>query len=663
MIAGRNAALTVLVLGLLAGAVHGANELPDDISLEDLVRVQVISTPKFALNAEFTPSSVSVLTRQEIRAFGWRTLTDALRSLNGFTGTNDHTYGYISARGISAPGDYRTRLQVLIDGMPTNENIYGSASFDSAFPLDIDLIEQIEVVRGPSASVYGADSAFGVINVITRTGGALRGAEVSVAVGSGKVSEGRVTWGTLSDDGADVVLSYSGAYSSGQRLNFPDMANAGLDSVAYGVEGTQGGKFFARVRTDNWRATLLHSQRDETVPTGSYATLFNDDRHREADSYTLAEVANDHRLNRENTLHTRLYAGKYAYKGDFPYDYPPYVLNRDDAVGKWLGFESRLLNTAWQGQRWTAGIEYKANTRQSQKNEDIDYGCYEFSDTACLDDRRHGRQLSFYAQDEITVGHSTYLTLGLRHDNQSDTPGHWSPRLGLVHQNGSGGIFKFLYATAFSDPTVYQRFYKTPTFSVGNPDLKPERMRSIDLTWEQRVAARTRLTSSLFFYRLQDFLGIDASTGLSANLPDVIGRGVELEFQHRWLNGAALRLGYTLQQPSTSSIYIENVARHSLRGNLSAPIFDTQWLVGLEGQLLSPRQTGDNGNWVAGYGVANANFTYQPSGKDWNLALGIYNLFDHQYADPSGLDTTLAGTRAQIPQFGRTFRLKFTAHF
>ena len=655
--------LSAVIFFLVSASAHAQAVIPEDASLEDLLKVQVISTPKFALNAEFTPSSVSVLTRQDIRAYGWRTLADALRTLNGYAVTNDHTYSYVGARGVSSPGDYRSRLQVLVDGIPTNENIYGGASFDNSFPLDIDLIEQIEVVRGPSASVYGGDSTFGVINVITRNGGSLKGTEVSVSRGSGKASEGRITWGTLTEGGTDIVLSYTGAYSSGYKLNFPDMANAGLDSVAYGVEGVQAGKFFARVRNDSWRATLLHSQRDQTVPGGSYGTLFNDNRHREADNYTLAEVANDHKLNRENTLHTRLYAGRYAYKGDFPYDYPPYVLNQDRVIGQWWGIESRLLNTSWQGQRWTAGVEYKGNTRQNQKNEDVGYGCYGVSDTACLDDRRRSSQFSIYAQNEITIGDSTYLTLGLRHDRQSDMPGHWSPRLGLVHQNDSGGIFKFLYATAYSDPSVYQRFYSPPISAVGNPDLVPERMRSIDLSWEQRLGFRTRLTSSLYFFKIQDLLGIDAATGVSANLPDVIGRGVELELQHRWQNSAALRVGYTLQQPSTSSIYLENVARHSLRGNFSFPVFSTQWLAGLEGQLLSRRQTGDNGNWVAGYGVANANLTYRPSGKNWDLALGVYNLFDHQYDDPVGLDTTLAGRRDRMIQIGRTFRLKFTANF
>lgn len=657
------ACIGLLVLFMVTAKVHGETVNPVDMSLEDLLKIQLISTPKFALNAEFTPSSVSILTRKEIRIYGWRTMSDALRTLNGYSVNNDHTYSYAGIRGLSSPGDYRSRVQVLIDGIPINENIFGSAGFDSAFPLDIDLVEQIEVVRGPSASVYGGDSTLGVINIVTRSGGVLQGSELSVARGSGKSNEGRITWGTLTEGGTDIVLSYSGAYSSGHRLDFSDMANAGLASVAYGVEGVQAGKFFARMRNENWRATLIHSQRDESVPTGSYATLFNDNRHREADNYTLAEVANDHKLNRENTLHTRLYAGKYTYQGDFPYDYPPYVLNQDRVVGQWWGFESRLLTTVWQGQRWTGGIEYKGNTRQNQKNEDPGYGCFGISDAACLDDRQRSRQFSIYAQDEITIGDSTYLTLGLRHDRLSGMPGHWSPRLGLVHQNNSGGIFKFLYATAFSDPTVYQRFYTTPSYAVGNPELVPERMRSIDLTWEQRLGHSMRLTSSLYFFRVQDLLGLDASTGLSANLPDVIGRGLELELQQRWQNDATLRVGYTLQQPGASSTHIENVARHSLRGNFSVPVFSTQWLAGLEGQLLSRRQTGLEGNGVAGYGVANANLTYLPSGKKWDVALGIYNLFDHQYEDPVGLDTTLAGQRDRMLQIGRTFRLKFTARF
>ena len=124
------------------------------MSLEELTAVRILATPKFAEDAEHSPSSVSILTAAEIRSFGWRTLADVLRSLQGFNVPEAHTYAYGGVRGVSAPGDYRQRGQVLIDGMSVNENVYASVPVDSAFPLDLELVERIEVIRGPSASVF-----------------------------------------------------------------------------------------------------------------------------------------------------------------------------------------------------------------------------------------------------------------------------------------------------------------------------------------------------------------------------------------------------------------------------------------------------------------------------------------------------------------------------
>lgn len=430
-----------------------------------------------------------------------------------------------------------------------------------------------------------------------------------------------------------------------------------------GVEGERSGKFYARFKADAWRATLIHSVRDETVPTGSYGTLVNDNRHREIDSYTLAELSRDQKLGNANTLHSRIYAGHYTYKGDFPYDYPPYVLNRDRATGQWWGLEGRLLSTAWQGHRWIGGVEYKENRRQDQRNEDVGYGCFGIGGAPCLDDRRRSHQASLYAQDELAIADATYLTLGLRYDKSTGTPGHWSPRVGLVRQNDQGGTFKLLYATAFSDPTVYQRYYLPPTFAVGNPDLQPERMESVDLGWEQRLGADSRVTASVYAFRIKDMIGIDSATGISGNLPEVTARGAEVEFQHRWRNRAVLRVGYARQQPTVASGYLENVPRNVLHGNLAAPLFSSQWLAGLEGQLVSGRLTGAGGDRVPGYAIVNANLSYRPVGKGWDLALGIYNLFDRRYTDPVALDTTVAGLRDRMPQLGRSLRLKFSTRF
>lgn len=634
-----------------------------DLDLEDLLRVKVIRTPKFSVNAETTPSSVTVLSREEIRAFGWRTLGNALRTLNGYTGSGDHTYDFIGVRGISVPGDYRSRLQVLIDGIPVNENIYGSVTYEDAFPLDLGLVDRIEVVRGPSASVYGGDSSLGVVNVVTRSGSAISGTELAFGVGSGRAGDARASWGGVTAGGADLVLSYSGSGARGHRVAFPELAAAGIDPTADGVQGGRADKVFGRLKLGGWRATLIHAERDRHVPTGSYATEFNEGRHRETDTFTLAEVANDLELDRRNSLHTRIYGGRYSYAGDFPYLYPPYVVNRDRAIGEWLGFESRIHSTAWAGHRWIAGLEYKDNLRQSQRNDDEGFGCFGIGPAPCLDDRRKTRQFSLYAQDEMAVGDATRVTLGLRHDRMTDMPGHWSPRLGLVHQSDGAGIFKLLYASAFSDPTVYQRFYVIPGFPVGNSALTPEGVRSLDLTWEGRIGPRTRLTSSLYAFRVRDMLGLDQATGTTANLPPAVSRGLELELQHRWTDGAFLRAGYTFQSARIERTRIENVARHSLKANLSFPVAGNAWLAGIEAEALSRRPTALPGGWVPGHLLANANLVHRPAGARWEASLGIYNLTNRRYEDPVSLDTTLGGPRDRMIQLGRTVRLGLTARF
>lgn len=188
----------IVAFGLASSAPWAHAEGQPDLavlSIEELQQLRVVSTPKFAVRADDIPSAVSIIGADDIRIFGWRSLGDVLRSLQGFNITDDHTYSYAGVRGISMPGDFRTRLQVLVDGIPINENIYGSVNIDSAFPLDLDLVHHIEVVRGPSASVYGGDSMFGVVNVITRKGGSLAGGEMALSNASGRANQVRASWG------------------------------------------------------------------------------------------------------------------------------------------------------------------------------------------------------------------------------------------------------------------------------------------------------------------------------------------------------------------------------------------------------------------------------------------------------------------------------------
>lgn len=652
-----------LYAALVAAAlpVHAATEALE-LPLEDLLQVRIISTPKFSENPDRIPSAVSILTQADIRTYGWRTLGDALRTLPGFNVTDDHTYRYAGVRGISPVGDFRARMQVLIDGVSINENIYASAAVDSALPLDLGLIERIEVIRGPSASIYGSDSLFGVINVVTRSGASLAGTEIALAGGSGAERQGRASWGGQVA-GTDVLVSATGFKAGGRSLAFGDLGAPGDNVQVNGLGAEQGGKLFLRARGADWRFTLLHSRRDRSVPTGSYGTIPDDRGHREIDRYSLIDLSKDWQLAPKLRLQQRLFVGEYGYDGKFPYDYSPddpYLVNVDQARGRWWGLENRVVSTARAGHRFTVGIEYRANSRQDQLNYDRGYGCFGVSSAPCLDDRRRSEQLTLLAEDEIELSAADTLIAGLRYDK---TGAAWSPRLGLIHDADDAGLFKLLFGTAFRLPSPYEKAYITPTFIYGNPELTPEKMKSLELTWEKQLSPHSRLVATAYAYRIDHLIGSDA-TGVVDNGSRVHARGIELEFERHWLNGARWRSSLANQHAADAAGRLDNSPRTMAKFNLALPTGIGGLGLGLEGQWIGARQSGMGTHRVGSYALANVNFRYAPDGERWEAGLGLYNLFDRRYHDPVSPDTTATGiARSELPQLGRSLQLRTLIRF
>jgi len=138
------------------------------MDIEDLAKTRLSTASRHLDDARKAPAAVTVINHDEIIRYGWRTFADLLRSVTGVYTANDRTYSYVGIRGFLQSGDYNARVLLLIDGHQLNENIYDSALIGTEFPLDLNLIDRVEIVRGPGSSLYGTDAELAVINFLTR---------------------------------------------------------------------------------------------------------------------------------------------------------------------------------------------------------------------------------------------------------------------------------------------------------------------------------------------------------------------------------------------------------------------------------------------------------------------------------------------------------------
>ncbi|HMG69468.1 MAG TPA: TonB-dependent receptor plug domain-containing protein, partial [Gemmatimonadaceae bacterium] len=235
-------ASVVLIAGLLISASLAAAQQPTPppkhatdslMDLEQLMNIEiVVAGSKRAQDSRDVASFVSVVSAAEIREHGYRTLADVLRTLPGFYVSSDRNYSYIGVRGFSRPGDWNSRVLLLLNGVRTNESLYDLAYIGEEFSVDMDLIDRVEVIRGPSSALYGSNAYFAVINVVTRAGSSLAGTEITTSAASFGTYAGRASFGRTFTNGLDLLVSGTYSDAKGRDLFYPEydapLTNNGL---------------------------------------------------------------------------------------------------------------------------------------------------------------------------------------------------------------------------------------------------------------------------------------------------------------------------------------------------------------------------------------------------------------------------------------------------
>lgn len=636
-------------------------------SMEDLMNMEVASVysaSKYSQKVTEAPSSVSIVTSDQIQRYGYRTLGEILSSVRGFYVTSDRNYTYVGVRGFARPGDYNTRILLLVDGHRLNDNIYDQGFLGRELPVDVDLIERVEIVRGPSSSLYGTNAFFAVVNVITKRGQDVDGIEVSTEVASFGSYQARLSYGKKLSDNSEILLSATHYDSRGQKRLYIEEFDtpATNNGVAENADDERATNFVANVSFKDFALHGTYGDREKGIPTGAFGTFFNDRRTRTSDRRGYVDLKYDHTFSNQLNLVARVSYDSYAYNGDYIYDYsenetPFLVVNKDTLQGRWWTGELQVTKTI-RKHRLTVGTEYRDNVRQNQSNFDVGS-----EETPYIDLQQTSRNIAVFLQDEFRIGENLTFTAGARYDHHSDFGGSIKPRLALIYHPVATATVKLLYGEAFRAPNNYELYYGSGDRFTTNSDLKPETISTTELVFEKYLGNHVRLSASGYVYRIKGLISQTANSEGSisfSNQEEVAARGLELELESKLAGGFEGSVAYTLQQTRDQETgqTLSNSPRHLGKFNITAPLVKRRLFAAFQFHYASQKGT-LNGNFLPASYVSNFTLSSPKLVKGLGFSFGAYNLFDHKYADPGSEEHI----QNAIEQNGRNLRLKFTYHF
>lgn len=491
------AAVTLCAAGSVFANAIAVSAAENEETLESYQGEEyVVTATRTELTTKEVPQSVEVISKEEIENIGATNVIDALRVATNLEIPQAAGVG----NSISMRGSGNNDVLVLLNGRRIPGEGYGTVSANTYVlsRLNVNNIERIEILRGPAGALYGSDAQAGVINIITK-----KAEKQSVTIGAATNSN-------------DISNYYH--FDSGKEGKLSAAFDANFIKTRYFKWDDASMSHYFGPR-QNYSLDVDYDM-DENNSLNLYLDYENTDQMYRSWSSGLNGALLPYKVDRRSA--TLTYDGKnensnYMITGTYG------TLKKTSGTSgesefKYYSLEARDTINLDDNNRFTFGGEYREDSRES---EDFD---------------KSVGQYSLYLHDEMKIGDKFLVIPSVRYDHHDSFGSETSPSIGATYEFTDNQRLKASYGEGYRAPSISELY----SGSFANPNLKPEKSKGYEISYEQEFGDSTLAKLTYFKTKKEDEIAMNWS-GVPAyfyyNLNETESEGIEFEVDHELGNG------------------------------------------------------------------------------------------------------------------------------
>jgi iron complex outermembrane receptor protein len=643
----------------------------------------------------------TVITAEQIKSMGATELHEVLETVPGVhAGIQDviGDFNY-SMRGIQNARNSQILIMLNSTRITTP---FGGALMDFT-ELPIEAIARVEVIRGPGSALYGADAFAGVINIITKKAKDIDGTRAGARVGDHSTQSG---WGQHSTEwaGWDVAASLQYQHTSGDdgRIIKADSQTT-LDDIFVTHASHAPGPMNTRYETFNGHLNLQRKHWDmgfwafNSIDGGTRAGVASalDPKGRANGEQYMGDI----RFSTEDWFDDwELLAHASYLQTDFQAQFQVFPDNAKLPIGsdgninfssgslvlfanganadlgriqKVPSIELGSVYKGWNNHllRLGTGFRYEEITTNQRTNFGFGVPLPAVVNGTLTDvtgtrfvylPNTHRSVWSAVAQDEWQFAKNWQLTAGVRYDHYSDFGGTINPRAALVWDINEQLTSKVLYGKAFRAPNFSEQGNQNNPVIVGNKDLKPETINTVEWGIDYRPFSALRTAVNVYYYEIENLIAIPPGTITFQNSGNQNGYGTELEWNWQVAEQWNITGNYAWQNARSGNTHsrVTGVPEHHVYTRVGWQ-FLPQWQLQPQINWVGGRTTppGDN-RPLKDYETIDLTLRGRKLFGHLNMAASLRNMFDANHFEPA---SPLLPQNIPLP--GRSFYFEVSTNF